>query len=233
MPADGGGRPVVDLRGVTRTYTVGGDPVRALNGIDLVIPSGEYLAIVGSSGSGKSTLMNVLGCLDLPDAGSYWLEGADTSTLNPSRLADIRGRRIGFVFQSFNLLPRETALANVMRPLVYQGVPRVERRARAEIALDRVGLGRRSAHLPNQLSGGQRQRVAIARALCSEPALLIADEPTGNLDSGTSADILKIFDRLSADGTTIVMVTHEADVASRAARIVTMADGAIAGDRRA
>lgn len=233
MLADGGRRPVVDLRGVTRTYTVGGDPVRALDGIDLVIPSGEYLAVVGSSGSGKSTLMNVLGCLDLPDAGSYWLEGADTSTLNPSRLADIRGRRIGFVFQSFNLLPRDTALANVMRPLVYQGVPRAERRARAEAALDRVGLGQRSAHLPNQLSGGQRQRVAIARALCSEPALLIADEPTGNLDSGTSAEILKIFDRLSADGTTIVMVTHEADVASRAARIVTMADGVIAGDRRA
>jgi putative ABC transport system ATP-binding protein len=218
---------VIDLR---REYVMGAERVRALRGVSLAIRRNEYVAIMGPSGSGKSTMMNVLGCLDTPTAGEYWLNGQEVSRMPDDALARVRNREIGFVFQTFNLLPRATALQNVELPLVYAGVPARARRERARAALDRVGLGDRTHHRPNELSGGQRQRVAIARALVNEPALLLADEPTGNLDSSTSAEVMRVFDRLQAQGQTIVVVTHEADIAAHAARVVTLRDGLVASD---
>jgi putative ABC transport system ATP-binding protein len=223
---------VLELRGIRQTYGSGDTAVNALRGIDLVVEQGEYLAIMGPSGSGKSTLMNLLGCLDVASGGQYLLEGTDVAELDERALARVRNRRIGFVFQSFNLIPRMTALANVELPLAYGRVRRGERRRRAEEALDLVGLGDRADHLPNALSGGQQQRVAIARALVTDPAILLADEPTGNLDSASTEDVLEILDRLSAEGRTIVVITHEDPVGERAQRIVHIRDGLLVSDVR-
>jgi putative ABC transport system ATP-binding protein len=221
---------VLDVRAVTKRYGEGAAVVHALRGVSLTVEPGEYVAIMGSSGSGKSTLMNILGCLDIPSTGSYLLDGVDVSRLNDRQLALVRNRRIGFIFQSFNLIPRTTALANVELPLAYAGVKAAERRRRARVALDMVGLADRADHEPNQLSGGQQQRVAVARALVTEPALLLADEPTGNLDSRSTEDILSIFDDLHSAGRTILLITHEADVAARASRLIRLFDGQIASD---
>ncbi len=217
----------VNLR---RTYILGAETVHALDGVDLQIRRNEYVAVMGPSGSGKSTLMNLIGCLDSPTAGEYWLNGQLVSGMRDDELARIRNREIGFVFQTFNLLPRSTALANVALPLVYAGVPRQERKDRAMAALESVELANRVDHRPNELSGGQRQRVAIARALVTQPSILLADEPTGNLDSRTSADIMNLFDRLHDSGQTIIMVTHEHDIAARAARLIALRDGRLATD---
>ena len=217
---------------LTRDYDMGGEIVRALRGVSLQIKQNEYVAVMGPSGSGKSTLMNLIGCLDTPTAGEYWLNGQQVSNLDDDQLARIRNKEIGFVFQTFNLLPRATALHNVELPLIYAGLPGRERRAQAAHALERVGLGDRMEHRPNELSGGQRQRVAIARALVNEPSILLADEPTGNLDSTTSAEIMEVFRALHGQGQTIVMVTHEHDIAAHAARVVTLRDGVIATDQR-
>lgn len=208
-----------------KTYVLGGNVVKALDGVNLDIAEGEFVAITGASGSGKSTMMNILGCLDQPDEGSYWLAGEDVARLSEDRLAEVRNRRIGFVFQTFNLLPRTTALDNVALPLLYAAVK--DSKERAMKALEMVGLADRSDHHPSQLSGGQRQRVAIARALVNNPAIILADEPTGNLDSRTSDEILKIFESLNAGGRTIIMVTHEPDVAQRCKRQIFMRDGKI------
>jgi putative ABC transport system ATP-binding protein len=224
------GDEVIRTRGLTRSFTMGSTTVHALRGIDLVIRRGEYVAIMGPSGSGKSTLMNLIGCLDTPTAGEYWLDGQPTAALAERELARIRNREIGFVFQTFNLLPRASALRNVELPLVYAQVPPVERRRRASEALRKVDLADRMQHRPNELSGGQRQRVSIARALVTNPALLLADEPTGNLDSKTSHEIMALFDALHRDGHTIVVVTHERDIADHASRIVTIRDGLVASD---
>jgi putative ABC transport system ATP-binding protein len=221
---------VLDVRGVTKVYGEGVATVHALRGVSLTVERGEYLAIMGASGSGKSTLMNILGCLDIPSAGRYLLDGVDVSHLNDRQLALVRNRRIGFVFQSFNLIPRTSALANVELPLAYAGVKAAERRRRARVALDMVGLADRADHEPNQLSGGQQQRVALARALVTEPALLLADEPTGNLDSRSTEDILNILDELHAAGRTILLITHEGDVAARASRLIRLFDGQVASD---
>ena len=223
-------RPMISLDGVSRVFTVGGSEVRALDQVTLGIEDGEYLAIMGSSGSGKSTLMNILGCLDTPTTGSYRLDGDAVETLDDDRLAEVRNRKIGFVFQSFNLLPRLDAMKNAELPLLYSEVPPADRRARAQSVLEQVGLGDRADHRPNQLSGGQRQRVAIARALINQPSILLADEPTGNLDTSTSAEIMDLFEVLSATGTTIVMVTHELEIAERAARRIVMRDGLVVED---
>jgi putative ABC transport system ATP-binding protein len=223
--------PVVETRDVTRTYGSGGATVHALRGVSLRIDPGEYVAVMGSSGSGKSTLMNILGCLDVPTAGTYRLDGIDTADLDEDQQALVRSRKIGFVFQSFNLIPRTTALANVVLPLGYAGVPRAARRARAKQALAMVGLADRAGHRPNELSGGQQQRVAIARAIATGPRMLLADEPTGNLDSHATQEVLGILDRLSASGRTIIVITHENQVAARAHRLVTIADGRIHDDR--
>jgi putative ABC transport system ATP-binding protein len=223
---------VIRTRGLERHYRLGSEIVRALRGVDLEIRRNEYVAIMGPSGSGKSTLMNLIGCLDTPTAGEYWLNGELVSGMSDDQLARVRNREIGFVFQTFNLLPRATALENVELPLIYAGVPKAERRRRAQEALEAVELAQRIGHRPNELSGGQRQRVAIARALVTRPSILLADEPTGNLDSKTSDDIMNLFDRLHADGQTIIMVTHEHDIAARAARLVTLRDGKIASDER-
>ncbi|MDQ3950144.1 MAG: ABC transporter ATP-binding protein [Gemmatimonadota bacterium] len=211
---------------------MGGEVVRALRGIDLAIGRNEYVAIMGPSGSGKSTLMNVVGCLDTPTAGEYWLNGTLVSRMSDDQLARVRNKEIGFVFQTFNLLPRATALHNVELPLVYAGVGAEERRRRAKEALERVRLDDRATHRPNELSGGQRQRVAIARALVNNPSILLADEPTGNLDSATSADIMKVFETLADQGQTVIMVTHEAEIAAHARRVVVIRDGRIASDDR-
>jgi len=221
---------VIHVVGLEREYVMGAEIVRALRGVDLDIRRNEYVAIMGPSGSGKSTLMNLIGCLDSPTAGTYWLAGAEVSVMQDDELARVRNKQIGFVFQTFNLLPRATALHNVELPLIYSGVSSRERRKRASHALERVGLGDRMEHKPNELSGGQRQRVAIARALVNEPSILLADEPTGNLDSNTSAEIMAVFDELHGQGQTIVMVTHEADIAARAHRVVTLLDGKIHSD---
>ena len=222
--------PVIDIRDLRREYPLEGERVLALQGVTLTIRRNEYVAIMGPSGSGKSTLMNLVGCLDTPTAGEYWLSGQEVSRLSDFGLARVRNREIGFVFQTFNLLPRATALHNVELPLIYAGLAARDRRRQAEEALARVGLADRMHHKPNELSGGQRQRVAIARALVNRPSLLLADEPTGNLDSGTSAEIMRVFDGLHAQGQTIVMVTHEADIAAHAARVVVLRDGRIASD---
>ena len=222
---------LIEAVGLTRTFEMGSTEVRALRGIDLVVKRGEYLAIMGPSGSGKSTLMNLLGCLDTPSEGSYTLAGEEVSGLSDDRLAEIRNRRIGFVFQTFNLLPRYTALGNVELPLVYGGVGRSERKRRATEALERVDLGDRMTHKPNELSGGQRQRVAIARAIVHDPDLLFADEPTGNLDTKVGEEILQVFDEFHAQGRTVVLVTHELEVAKRAKRLIRVVDGLIVEDR--
>jgi putative ABC transport system ATP-binding protein len=221
---------VIDIRGLTRDYQMGTEEVHALRGVSLQIRRNEYVAIMGPSGSGKSTLMNLIGCLDTPTGGEYWLNGQEVSRMPDDALARVRNREIGFVFQTFNLLPRASALQNVELPLVYGGVAARTRRERARTALNRVGLGDRMDHRPNELSGGQRQRVAIARALVNEPAILLADEPTGNLDSTTSEEIMRVFETLHAQGQTVIMVTHEADIAAHAARVVVLRDGRVASD---
>ncbi len=222
---------LIELHDVYKIYDMGAEKVRALNGVDLAIEKGEYIAIMGSSGSGKSTLMNLLGCLDTPTEGHYVLNGTAVEKLDDSELAGIRNKEIGFVFQTFNLLARTDALHNVELPLIYAGLPRAERRLRARKALERVGLGDRTHHQPNELSGGQRQRVAIARALVNEPSILLADEPTGNLDSATSKEIMDLFDQLHQGGNTVILVTHEPDIAEHAHRRVQLRDGKIVGDQ--
>lgn len=221
---------LIHLDSIRKTYRMGQTDVEALKGIDLAIESGELVAIMGPSGSGKSTLLNILGCLDVPSSGRFQLAGRDVSQLSQSELSVERGRRIGFVFQSFELLGRRTALENVELPLIYHGLSRSDRRRRAEWALNRVGLTGRAHHRPNQLSGGQRQRVAIARALVHQPSLILADEPTGNLDTSTGLEILDLFDELNSEGQTILIVTHEPEVAERCRRIVKIRDGRITSD---
>jgi putative ABC transport system ATP-binding protein len=221
---------VIVTRGIKREYDMGGEIVRALRGVDLAIGRNEYVAIMGPSGSGKSTLMNVVGCLDTPNAGEYWLSGQEVSKMSDDALARVRNKEIGFVFQTFNLLPRATALHNVELPLVYAGISGDERRRRAKLALEKVQLEHRMDHRPNELSGGQRQRVAIARALVNDPSMLLADEPTGNLDSQTSEEIMRVFESLADSGQTVVMVTHEPDIAQHARRVVVLRDGLISTD---
>jgi putative ABC transport system ATP-binding protein len=223
---------VIVTRGLKRQYDMGGEIVRALRGVDVGIHRNEYVAIMGPSGSGKSTLMNLIGCLDTPSDGEYWLNGTLVSEMSDDQLARVRNREIGFVFQTFNLLPRATALHNVELPLVYAGVPSTERKRRATEALERVQLGDRILHRPNELSGGQRQRVAIARALVNTPSILLADEPTGNLDSATSEEIMRVFEELASQGQTVIMVTHEADIAAHAGRVIVLRDGLIETDDR-
>jgi putative ABC transport system ATP-binding protein len=222
--------PLIRTERLVRRYRMGRETVDALRGVDLEIRRGEYAAIIGPSGSGKSTLMNILGCLDTPDEGSYWLNGQLVSAMRDAQLAHVRNREIGFVFQSFALLPRASALQNVEVPLLYARVPRRVRVQRAAEALERVGLTDRARHRPAELSGGQRQRVAIARALVTQPSLLLADEPTGNLDTATGEEILALFDELHRAGNTVIVVTHEADVAARAARTLRVLDGRIVSD---
>ena len=223
--------PLISVDRLARHYSVGGETVRALDGVSFDILQGEWVAIVGQSGSGKSTLMNLLGCLDTATSGRYLLNGQDVSGLDDDALAHIRNKEIGFVFQTFQLLPRETALHNVELPLVYRGLRTKERRASAMVALEKVGLANRMLHKPNELSGGQRERVAIARALVNRPSILLADEPTGNLDSATSEEIMRVFATLHAEGQTVIMVTHEADIAAHAARTVVLRDGVVHSDR--
>ena len=222
---------VIRIENLTRFYTIGEETVRALNGINLTIEKNEYVALMGPSGSGKSTLMNIIGCLDTPTSGEYFLNGPNVAQLSDSDLAAIRNKEIGFVFQTFNLLPRLTALQNVALPLVYAGIPEVERLKKAKEVLEQVGLGDRIKHRPNELSGGQRQRVAVARALVNHPSIILADEPTGNLDSKTSEEIMQLLDIIHQAGNTIVLVTHEEDIALRAKRVVRMRDGIIESDR--
>jgi putative ABC transport system ATP-binding protein len=224
--------PVISLRRVTKTYRMGEVEVHALRGVSLTVERGEFVAIMGASGSGKSTLANIIGCLDVPTRGWYELDGEDVRKLDESDLSRIRNRKIGFVFQSFNLIPRTSALANVELPLAYRGLRSKERRERALAALKAVGLSERAHHLPSELSGGQQQRVAVARAIATRPALILADEPTGNLDSTSSGEVMELFDRLNRQGATILMITHEADIAAHASRTVRLHDGLIAADLR-
>jgi putative ABC transport system ATP-binding protein len=223
---------VIDIEGVTKLYKMGEETVHALLGVSIKVHRNEYLAIMGPSGSGKSTLMNMLGCLDTPTSGKYHFTGKDVSDMSDDELADIRNREIGFVFQTFNLLPRSTSLANVELPLIYAGLSLSQRREKAQQSLREVGLGDRMGHKPNELSGGQRQRVAIARALVNNPSIILADEPTGNLDSKTGEEIMQLFEDLYAQGNTIIVVTHEEDIARHARRIVRLRDGLIEADVR-
>ena len=223
---------VIRTQGLTKTYEMGAEQIHALQGIDVEIHKGEYVAIMGPSGSGKSTLMNLIGCLDSPSLGRYWLAGRLVSDLDDDELAHIRNKEIGFVFQTFNLLPRATALHNVELPLIYNGTPAEERVEKAKLALQRVDLSTRMTHRPNELSGGQRQRVAVARALVNDPSIVLADEPTGNLDSKTGEEIMNLFANLHDQGNTIILVTHEMDVAQHAHRIIFIRDGRIASDEK-
>jgi putative ABC transport system ATP-binding protein len=222
---------VIRIENLTRFYTIGEETVRALNGINLSIQKNEYVALMGPSGSGKSTLMNIIGCLDTPTSGEYFLNGPNVAQLSDSELAAIRNKEIGFVFQTFNLLPRLTALQNVALPLVYAGIPETERLKKAKEVLEQVGLGDRIKHRPNELSGGQRQRVAVARALVNHPSIILADEPTGNLDTKTSEEIMQLLDIIHQAGNTIVLVTHEEDIALHAKRVVRMRDGIVESDQ--
>jgi putative ABC transport system ATP-binding protein len=224
-----GPAPLIEIEAVTKVYRMGAVEVQALKGVDLRVAEGEFIAIMGASGSGKTTLMNVIGCLDLPSAGRYLLEGVDVRRLNDNQLAAIRNRKIGFVFQSFNLIPRSSAVHNVEMPLIYAGVTG-GRRERALAALESVGLGDRARHQPSELSGGQQQRVAIARALVTEPAILLADEPTGNLDSESSVEIMRLLQELNKEGRTVVLITHEVEVAAFARRVVRLKDGLVVRD---
>lgn len=221
---------VIKLKNIKRFFKIGDVEVQALRGVDLTINKGEYVALMGPSGSGKSTLMNLLGCLDTPSAGKYWLSGQDVSQMDDDELAEIRNKEIGFVFQTFNLLPRSTALDNVALPLVYAGYGRTERNERALKTLESVGLADRTDHKPNELSGGQRQRVAIARALINNPSIILADEPTGNLDTKTSYEIMELMEKIHEQGNTVIIVTHEEDIARRAHRIVRLRDGVVESD---
>jgi putative ABC transport system ATP-binding protein len=232
-PAPPPRRPVIRLERVEKTYHLGEIEVRALQGVSFEVERGDFVAIMGASGSGKSTLMNIVGCLDVPSRGRYLLDGVDVRRHDDEDLAIIRNRKIGFVFQSFNLIPRTSARANVELPLIYGGVRKLERRQRVEAALDAVGLGDRADHLPSELSGGQQQRAAVARAIVTDPALILADEPTGNLDSHSTLEVLEIFNRLNAEGRTVLMITHEDDVAAHAKRVVMLRDGEIIDDHRA
>jgi putative ABC transport system ATP-binding protein len=225
-------RPVIDLKAVSKVYGSGDTVVRAVDGIDLIVERGDYVAVMGASGSGKSTLMNIIGCLDAPTKGRYLLDGVDTRRLDEKRQATVRNRKIGFIFQSFNLIARTSAQSNVELPLAYAGVKAAERRGRALAALGRVGLGDRAHHVPSQLSGGQQQRVAIARAIVTNPVLLLADEPTGALDSHSTEEVLALFDDLNVSGRTVVVITHEEEVASHAKRVLRMRDGRILADQR-
>jgi putative ABC transport system ATP-binding protein len=224
--------PVIELDQVTKTYQVGDIAVHALRGVSATVQRGEYVAIMGQSGSGKTTLMNIVGCLDAPTSGVYRLGGLDVRNADEDDLADLRNRAIGFVFQSFNLIPRTRAVANVELPLAYAGLPRADRRRRATAALREVGLGDRIDHLPSELSGGQQQRVAIARALVTSPALILADEPTGNLDTASTEEVMALLERLSAEGRTIVLITHEHEVAGQADRVIHVSDGMIVTDEQ-
>jgi putative ABC transport system ATP-binding protein len=224
--------PVIEVRQVTKTYQLGQISVRALRDVSLRIDRGDFVAIMGSSGSGKSTLMNILGCLDLPTSGQYLIDGVNVTHMDEDDLSDLRNRKIGFIFQSFNLVARTSALANVELPLAYAGLKGAERRQRAEEALRAVGMANRQRHQPSELSGGQQQRVAVARAIVTNPTLILADEPTGNLDSHSSEDVLRIFARLNEEGRTVVLITHEPDVADQAKRIIRLSDGEIVEDRR-
>lgn len=230
VSASAGSEPVIRVRDLHKNYRMGSDTIHALNGVDCAIHANEYVAVMGPSGSGKSTLMNIIGCLDRPTSGEYWLSGENVSKLGDKSLARVRNRRIGFVFQTFNLLPRASALQNVEIPLMYGGVGHRQRRARARDTLERVGLKDRMKHKPSELSGGQRQRVAVARALVNEPEILLADEPTGNLDSRTGEDIMDLFDTLYHAGQTIILVTHETHIANRAHRHVQLHDGVVTQD---
>ena len=222
--------PIIDIKGITRDFQLGTETVNVLKGIDLLINKGEYVALMGPSGSGKSTLMNILGCLDTPTSGSYILNGKQVSEMHDDELAEIRNKEIGFVFQTFNLMPRTTALDNVALPMVYAGFSKDERNKRATEVLTQVGLADRMDHKPNQLSGGQRQRVAVGRALVNKPSIILADEPTGNLDSKTSIEIMKLFGEIHANGNTVILVTHEEDIAAHAHRIIRLRDGIIEND---
>jgi len=223
---------VINIKGITRDFKLGQETVKVLKGIDLEIDKGEYVAFMGPSGSGKSTLMNLLGCLDTPTSGSYILNGKDASQMSDDELAEIRNKEIGFVFQTFNLLPRTTALDNVALPMIYAGKSKTERNKRAAEVLTNVGLADRMDHKPNQLSGGQRQRVAVGRALVNNPSIILADEPTGNLDSKTSVEIMNLFDEIHASGNTVILVTHEEEIAEHAHRIIRLRDGVIESDER-
>lgn len=222
---------LIQLQGITKYYEMGSQVVKALDGIDIEVLKNDYLAFIGSSGSGKSTMLNILGCLDKPTDGQYHLNGTNVENLDQNELSEIRNKEIGFIFQSFNLLPRANALGNVMQPLIYRNIGLKQRKQMAMEALERVGLGDRTDHLPNQLSGGQRQRVAIARALVTHPSILLADEPTGNLDSRTTIEIMQLFDELHAEGHTLIVVTHEDEIAQHCQRIVEMKDGKIFNDQ--